>query len=160
MLCQNMGIRIEVIMPDFSSRSRARLDTCSPSIQRVFWEVVRFHDCTVIEGHRTRERQNELFNATPQRTKVMWPNSKHNGSPSDAADVGPYIAGRGIPWPDKKKHKDTYIKDLAQFYYFAGIVIATAKSMDIILRWGGDWDRDNTLTDQTFDDLVHFEVVS
>lgn len=27
------------------------------------------------------------------------------------------------------------------------------------IRWGGDWDRDHDVKDQTFNDLVHFEVV-
>ena len=37
-----------------------------------------------------------------------------------------------------------------------------AKAMSIPLRWGGDWDGDTLLSgrdpDQTFDDLVHFEL--
>jgi len=28
--------------------------------------------------------------------------------------------------------------------------------MEIPIRWGGDWDRDHCLSDQSFDDLVHF----
>ncbi len=145
-------------MPSFNTSSSTKLSTCDARLQRLFNEVVIYHDCTVIEGHRTRERQNELFHAEPQRSKVEWPNSKHNPSPSGAADVGPYIPGKGIPWP--KVGSDSYIKDLSQFYYFAGIVMATARGMDIELRWGGDWDRDNNLSDQTFDDLVHFELVN
>ena len=31
--------------------------------------------------------------------------------------------------------------------------------MGIDLRWGGDWDRDTEVRDNTFDDLVHFEIV-
>ena len=68
------------------------------------------------------------------------------------------MPGKGIPWPDKKNRPRDYTKDLNQFYYFAGIVIATARDLDIVLRWGGDWDRDHDLSDQSFDDLVHFEV--
>ena len=34
-----------------------------------------------------------------------------------------------------------------------------AVELGIRLRWGGDWDGDNELRDQTFNDLVHFEVI-
>jgi peptidoglycan L-alanyl-D-glutamate endopeptidase CwlK len=27
------------------------------------------------------------------------------------------------------------------------------------LRWGGDWDMDTKVSDNDFDDLVHFELV-
>jgi peptidoglycan LD-endopeptidase CwlK len=42
---------------------------------------------------------------------------------------------------------------------FAGYVLATAKAMGIDLRWGGDWNRDTEVRDNSFDDLVHFEIV-
>jgi len=31
--------------------------------------------------------------------------------------------------------------------------------MGVTLRWGGDWDRDTEVQDNSFDDLVHFEIV-
>ena len=31
--------------------------------------------------------------------------------------------------------------------------------MNIKLRWGGDWNDNKDFSDQTFDDLVHFELV-
>ncbi len=33
-----------------------------------------------------------------------------------------------------------------------------AKDLKIEIRWGGDWDRDGDTTDQTFNDLVHWEL--
>ncbi len=47
---------------------------------------------------------------------------------------------------------------MGQFYHFAGYVEGTADAHRIPIRWGGDWDRDHCLSDQTFDDLVHFET--
>ena len=38
-------------------------------------------------------------------------------------------------------------------------ILDTAKAMGIDLRWGGDWDRDTEVRDNSFDDLVHFEIV-
>jgi hypothetical protein len=40
-------------------------------------------------------------------------------------------------------------------YTFIGIGLVKG----INLRWGGDWDRDSDLKDQTFNDLGHIEVV-
>ena len=31
--------------------------------------------------------------------------------------------------------------------------------MNIKLRWGGDWDRDTQVKDNSFDDLLHFELI-
>ena len=145
-------------MPSFGSTSQARLDTCHPHLLKVFNRVVQFHDCAVLEGHRSKTRQDEAFESGA--SKVEFPNSKHNVSPSNAADVAPYFSSRGgVVWPNKNTRPETYTKDLAQFYYFAGIVIGTARDMGIELRWGGDWDRDHDILDQRFDDLVHFERI-
>ena len=43
-------------------------------------------------------------------------------------------------------------------YYFCGYVLAVAKQLGLDIRWGGDWDSDRETKDQTFNDLVHFEL--
>ena len=45
-----------------------------------------------------------------------------------------------------------------RFYNFAGTVQGVAKMLNIKIRWGGDWDSDNDLKDQTLYDLPHFEL--
>ena len=129
-------------MPSFSEKSLAKLATCAPLLQRVFHEVIRDFDCTVIEGHRNKDRQNQMV--AEGKSQVRWPNGKHNMVPSCAVDVTPYP----IQWDDRERQT-----------LFAGYVLATAKAMGINLRWGGDWDRDTEVRDNTFDDLVHFEIV-
>jgi len=129
-------------MPEFSDTSLARLATCDPRLQEVFHEVVRRFDCTILEGHRDKERQNRMV--AEGRSKVRWPDGKHNTVPSMAVDVTPYP----VVWDDRERQT-----------LFAGYVLATAKAMDIDLRWGGDWDRDTEVRDNSFDDLVHFEIV-
>ena len=57
------------------------------------------------------------------------------------------LAPYPIDWNDKER-----------FYFFAGYVKGIASQMGIELRWGGDWDSDNQLHDQTFMDLPHFEL--
>jgi len=152
-------------MPSYSQTSRSKLDTATAFLQDLFSFVVRYYDNTITEGHRPQGRQDALYNGTPQRTKVRWPNSKHNTVPARAVDSCPYLPGRGIPWPrpprdwNNRGDRAAYIKDLAQFYHYAGFVegAAAGRGQAGRLRWGGDWDRDHDLADQTFDDLVHFE---
>lgn len=142
-------------MPSFGKKSRDILDTCHPDHQRLFIEVVRWFDCSVLYGHRDRELQNHLFNKVPKVTKAQWPDSTHNTVPSDGIDVVPYP----IRWPDLKNRPETYTKDMGRFYMFDGFVLATAKQMGIDIISGSDWDRDFTLLDQSFDDLAHFQRV-
>lgn len=129
-------------MNKFSNQSLIRLDSADERLQVIFTKVLHIIDCTIIEGHRDKELQNEYFRTG--KSKVEYPNGKHNEIPSMAVDVAPYP----INWNDKKR-----------FYYFAGIVKAVAFEMGYKLRWGGDWDNDNDLNDQTFMDLVHFELI-
>ena len=99
-------------------------------------------DFSIICGHRTKEKQNSLY---PKFTRVKWPNSKHNSLPSKAVDLVPYINGK-ISW--NKLH----------CCILAGIVLTCAKNLDIKIRWGGNWDMDSEpITDQYFQDLVHYE---
>ena len=132
-------------MASFSRGSKQRLETCDPRLQALFNEVVRTFDCTVVEGHRGKEKQNDFFDLG--KSKVQFPDGKHNKQPSQGADVAPYINGT-VSW------------DPQHCLYFAGYVMGIAREMGIKIRWGGDWDMDmEAVTDQTFQDLVHFEVV-
>lgn len=129
-------------MPRFSKKSLTNLETCDPRLHQVFEAVVAEFDCTILEGHRDQLRQAQMV--TEGKSKTPWPNSKHNTKPSLAADVAAYP----IDWEDRERQT-----------MFAGYVLATAKSLGVTLRWGGDWDRDTEVRDNSFDDLVHFEIV-
>ena len=128
-------------MPKFGRKSREKLATCEKELQNLFNEVVRHFDCSVLVGYRGRNEQDIAFESG--HSKVKWPNGKHNKKPSFAVDVAPYP----IDWDDRER-----------FIYFGGFVKGCAFRMDIPLRWGGDWDSDNQLSDNNFDDLVHFEL--
>ena len=139
-------------MPSFSTVSAGRLATCDPRLQTLFQRVVQGWDCTVLEGKRTEEQQRE--NIAQGVSKTM--DSKHVYpliGPSLAADVAPYP----LKWPDRKS--PTYIKDLCLWYAFGGYVMGVADGIGITIRWGADWDGDEVIIDQTFDDLPHFELV-
>ena len=128
-------------MPRFGKKSKKGLNTCDKRLQKVFNEVIKHVDCSVLEGHRNEERQNKLFDEG--KTKVKFPNGRHNSSPSRAVDVTPYP----VDWDDRERQT-----------LFAGFVLGIAQSMDIKLRWGGDWDMDFQVMDNRFDDFPHFEI--
>jgi peptidoglycan L-alanyl-D-glutamate endopeptidase CwlK len=130
-----------VMMPRFGKRSKERLSTCDDKLQKIFNEVIKYVDCSVLEGHRSAERQNKLFDEG--KTKVKFPNGRHNSNPSRAVDVVPYP----VDWDDRER-----------FYLFAGFVIGIAQSMGIKLRWGGDWNMNFEVDDNKFDDFPHFEL--
>ena len=128
-------------MPRFGKTSKKRLATCEDKLQNLFKEVVKHFDCSVLVGYRGRNEQDTAFESG--HSKVKWPNGKHNKKPSVAVDVAPYP----IDWDDRER-----------FIYFGGFVKGCAFRMDIPLRWGGDWNSDTQLSDNKFDDLVHFEL--
>lgn len=136
----------------YSQSSLAQFQTLHWLLQLVLALVLKRQDHTILEGHRSKERQLELYNSGA--SKLTW--GKHNFNPSLAVDAGPWIPGTGFAWPDP--NEPNYVKRLATFYFFAGYMRGVADELGIILRWGGDWDSDRDLTDQTFDDLVHFEL--
>tara|TARA_R110000868_G_C10973188_1_gene771519 strand:- start:57304 stop:57711 length:408 start_codon:yes stop_codon:yes gene_type:complete len=134
-------------MPSFSKKSAKKLSQCDDRLQRVFNEVIKHRDCTILEGSRDKGTQDEYFRTG--KSKVKYPNSKHNTLPSQAIDVAPYFpTAPHIRWDD-----------IQSFAYFAGFVIGIAASMGITLRHGADWDQDGDTKDQSFMDWPHFELV-
>lgn len=130
-------------MYKFGSRSQKNLMEAHPDLQKLFNEVIKHYDCAVIEGHRPEWEQNKAYHAG--KSKLKFPHSKHNQMPSLAVDV--------IPWP-------VDWNDYKRFYFFGGLVKGIADQMGIDIRWGGDWDSDNSFKDQSFHDLPHFELRS
>ena len=128
-------------MPKFGKKSKERLATCDERLQEVFNEVIQFVDCSVLEGHRSQERQDKLYDEG--KTKVKYPRGRHNSMPSRAVDVTPYP----VDWADRERQT-----------LFAGFVIGVARAKGIKLRWGGDWDTDFQVMDNRFDDFPHFEI--
>ena len=130
-------------MPYFSKKSKKRLETCDKRLQDVFNEVIKYVDCTIIEGHRDERAQDRYYEEG--KTKVRYPMGRHNSKPSRAVDCVPYP----IDWTDRER-----------FTLFAGFVLGVARRMGITLRWGGDWNMNFKVNDNKFDDFPHFEVKS
>lgn len=135
-------------MPKFGRESKAALQSCHRDLVLVANFAIQVMDFSVLEGHRGKKRQNRLYQEG--KTKVRYPDSKHNSEPSNAFDVAPYP----IDW-----------EDAGRFRTLAGVMFASAHilrkmgAIDSHLRWGGDWDMDGHQDDNKFDDLGHFERV-
>lgn len=133
-------------MPSFGERSNKALDSCDYRLKKIADRAILFFDFSVLEGHRNKQDQDKAFNTG--KSKIRWPNGKHNKLPSQAFDLAPHP----IDFSNRAKA-------IARFYLLAGIIMKTADEFGIKLRWGGDWDGDWDLFDQKFDDLGHFELV-
>ena len=130
-------------MYKFGRKSRERLSTCDDKLQKVFNEVIKYVDCSVLEGHRDERKQEQYFQEG--KTKVRYPMGRHNSKPSRAVDVVPYP----VDWNDRER-----------FHLFSGFVLGLARGMGITLRWGGDWNMNFEVDDNKFDDFPHFELIN
>lgn len=128
-------------MNAFSRRSLDRLKTCDTRLQDVCHAALKRMDFAVLCGHRGQEEQNDAFERG--MSKLHWPNSKHNKTPSKAVDLAPYP----INW-----------QDTDSFKALAMIMIDEARRLHVPLRWGGDFNRNGVYGDDKFQDLPHFEI--
>ena len=129
-------------MPYFGKRSQFNLSEVHPLLRKLFNEVIKTYDCSVICGHRNQDDQDKAFQAG--FSKVQFPNSKHNQRPSLAVDVMPYP----IDWHDEKR-----------LYHFVGYTYRIAHELQIKVRSGADWDGDLDFKDQNFHDAPHWELI-
>lgn len=113
-------------------------------------------DCTIVEGHRGQEVQDEYYRLG--KSQVMYPGSNHNTFPSMAVDVMPYHPDRPhLRWTDKDGMEvfAKFVMDTARDLYNAG-------EISHLVRWGADWDMDGVRVDkdpdESFFDGPHFEL--
>jgi peptidoglycan L-alanyl-D-glutamate endopeptidase CwlK len=130
----------------FGKRSLKILEDLDPRLQEVLGKAIEIYDFSILSGFRLEEEQNNLFrNGLSQK---RFPESKHNQWPSMAVDIAPYFKeAPHIRWEDEES-----------FYFLAGIIRACSRICKTKIRWGGDWDSDDDLHDQSFMDLGHFEL--
>lgn len=134
-------------MPKFGKTSTARLDTCDSRLRLIFNEIIEHYDCTIIQGYRTPDQHAQYLKEG--RTRVPYERSMHRFKPSLAVDAA--------PWPIPEKWGEKW-EDRVKFYELAALARFIATKHGIKIRWGGDWDSDYDYKDQTFNDLVHFEI--
>lgn len=112
------------------NKSRRKLYGVHPDLVAVVQRAIEIteQDFTVLEGLRTQERQQQLYNTGKSKTM----NSRHlTGHAVDLA-----------PWPINW--------DWDNFYPIADAMKQAAEELDIPLEWGGDW--------KSFPDGPHFQL--
>ena len=126
-------------MPQFSARSLKNLEQCHPLLQLLMYEAIKVTDFSVICGFRGEKEQNEAY--ARGHSKLKWPQSKHNQTPSMAVDIVPYP----IDWNDELRFRTlgAVVKEIWS-------QLPPEKKEGYELSWGGDW--------KTFKDLPHFEL--
>jgi len=153
-------------MANYGKRSTKNLNTAHHDLIVVFNEVVKVFDNTIVYGNRSATLQKTLFKKgrsfingwviTNKKAVVTYCDgiinkSDHNYIPSKAVDAVPYP----IDWEDTER-----------MYYFAGYVKGIADRLlydgkiSHHIGWGGDWDNDTEVKDQTFMDLAHFYIIT
>lgn len=129
-------------MPRFSSTSLAHLRTADARLQSIMHEAIKHYDFSVLCGHRGQTQQDAAYAAG--KSKVRWPNSKHNSLPSKAVDIAPYP----VDWNDE-----------IRFARLMGHIERIANEQGIKVRFGLDFDSDGWSSDERFLDFPHVELV-
>lgn len=125
-------------------KSSARLATCHEDIQKVVLKLLEVMPIGVTCGHRGKDEQDRLY--LEKKTQVLFPASRHNSYPAMAVDLVPIVNG-------------SYdFNNREQLCYMAGMAMGIAYSLGIKLRWGGDWNQNNLVADNKFDDYYHLEI--
>ena len=112
------------------SKSRHKLEGVHADLVAVVQRAIEIteQDFTVLEGLRTVERQQYLYNTGKSKTR----NSRH--LTGHAVDLAPWP----ITW------------DWDHFYPIADAMKQAAEELDIPREWGGDW--------KSFPDGPHFQL--
>lgn len=136
---------------EFGARSEGNLVNVDSDLVLLARTVLGYgiFDFGITCGSRSKELQDRLY--FEGRSKVRWPNSKHNLSierkKALAYDFVIYVNGKATYG---EKHKPSY-------YMAVGIFKGAAAELGINIRSGADWDGDFDTTDQNFHDLPHIE---
>lgn len=135
-----------------SATSLQRLQDVDPILRELVIAAERVIPLMVIEGYRDQAAQEKAF--AEGKTKLHWPNGKHNAFPSLAVDIAPiyYDGVARIDW-----------NDLIAFGRVMGVMQALAYQRAVTLRFGLDWDGDfrsvNRDPNESFLDAPHVERV-
>jgi peptidoglycan L-alanyl-D-glutamate endopeptidase CwlK len=133
-------------MASYGNASKHRLESARYDLRRWAERLILRFDHTVVCAHRGAEAQEEAFRNG--KSKVHYPNSRHNSYPSLALDLAPWDADVGrIDWGARER-----------FILLAGMGLQLAYEMGLPITWGGDWDNDTYMRDHSFQDFPHFQL--
>jgi peptidoglycan L-alanyl-D-glutamate endopeptidase CwlK len=111
-----------------TSTSQSKLKECDEKLQKLITRLNELYPVQVICGHRNKEDQDKAFKE--KKSKLQFPNSKHNKKPSLAVDI--------VPDPDKSP-KTIDWNDINEFEIMCHTVEQVADELDIKIRLGRDF---------------------
>lgn len=115
--------------------SRDKLGTCHPDLQKIFFALEMIGVNFIVTcGERNEHDQNLAY--TTGKSKVKYPDGKHNKTPSLAVDVCPVP----LDW-----------NNISAFIALSLRVKAKAHELGIKIRYGGDF--------KNLADFPHYELV-
>jgi peptidoglycan L-alanyl-D-glutamate endopeptidase CwlK len=89
----------------FGIKSLQRLCECDPKLQLICHELIKELDVSILCGHRDKAEQDKAF--MTGKSKLKWPDSKHNSTPSRAVDLAPWDDKiKGINWTNTLAFQD------------------------------------------------------
>jgi len=156
---------------NLGEKSQKVYQTLHPDLQRIISWMLDYCvvDFSLIEGHRSVDRQFELYKSGREFINGRWKLTKpklkktnidghvvkgnHNYDPSLALDFCAYV-------PEKPE----LAWDIAHLTYIAATFVSVGEFMykeGMIthkVRWGGNWDKDGDLADNTLYDRPHVEL--
>ena len=141
-------------MNSYGRSSRRVYGELHPDLQMVFKTVLRGMDHTLRVGYRGEGAQAKAFDSG--NSKVQWPDSYHNRRPSMAVDASPYPLP--LNWGDDDRNEYEKFRYFAFYVLGVADVLYTLGAISHQLEWGGDWDSDKDVTDNNFNDLLHFQL--
>ncbi len=152
----------------FGERSSEYLKECVAELRLILSEAIKISsvDFGISQAARTIEQQQKYYDAG--KSKI---NPKKYSNPDDLAKIAKHIVTDNYPFSRAVdifvviKGKPELAYDENHLCYIGGLIMSTAKSLKnqgkikSTLRWGANWDMDGEIiTDQSFDDLPHFEI--
>lgn len=122
-----------------NKKSLERLNTCHPDLIKIAKAVDKVFPIQCICGYRGEKEQNEAYQMGA--SKLRYPKSKHNKTPSLAADF--------VPDPDKNP-KTIDWGDIKSFEMMTLVFEQKADELGIKIRLGRDF---------SFKDFPHIELI-
>lgn len=133
----------------YGVKSLERLKTVHPDLQKILNIAIKNYDITILEGVRTKERQEELFKAGKSKT-LESKHLKQKDGYSHAVDC----ALTPVNWEDRERFVllQGYLRGIADALYESGEIKHK-------IRMGIDWDGDGDIKEHSFFDGPHIELV-
>jgi peptidoglycan LD-endopeptidase CwlK len=120
-------------MPEYSQKSLNILNQAHDDLIKLFKEVIKEVDCSIVCGYRGQTDQEAAFNSGASH--AHWKQSPHNYTPSLAVDV--------LPYPSLYSSNEKFIE-------LSEVVKKIADNLNIKITWGGDF--------PGFADFPHYQL--